>query len=138
MEEAERRAMATSIEILAAIAFFTTGVSHLVQPRIWARFFVQLARHGEVGIFIIAFYTLPIGVLIVAFHNVWSGWPTVLTIIGWAFCLKSFIYFVAPKAGLAAISRIQETSAGKFVVAGIMMILLSGACAYWASVHLAA
>ena len=130
--------METSIEILAAIAFFTTGVSHLVQPRIWARFFVQLARQGEIGVFIIAFYTLPMGVLIVAFHNVWLGWPTMLTIFGWACCLKSFIYFVVPKVGLAAISRIQETSAGVFVVAGIMMILLSGACAYWASVSLAA
>ncbi len=130
--------MESSIEILAAIAFFTTGVSHLVQPRIWARFFVQLARQGEVGIFIIAFYTLPMGVLIVAFHNVWSGWPTMLTIFGWAFCLKSFIYFVVPKVGLAAISTIRETATGKFVVAGLMMILLSGACAYWASVRLAA
>ena len=130
--------METSIEILAAIAFFTTGVSHLAQPRIWARFFVQLARQGEVGIFIIAFYTLPMGVLIVAFHNVWLGWPTMLTIIGWAFCLKSFIYFVVPKVGLAAISTIRETATGKFVVAGLMMILLSGACAYWASVRLSA
>ena len=130
--------METSVEILAAIAFFTTGVSHLVQPRIWARFFVQLTRQREVGIFVIALYTLPMGVLIVAFHNVWSGWPTVLTIIGCAFCLKSFIYFAAPRVGLAAISRIQETATGKFVVAGIMMILLSGACAYWAGVHLAA
>ncbi len=130
--------MEASIEILAAIAFFTTGVSHLVQPRVWARFFVQLARQREVGSFIIALYTLPMGVLIVAFHNVWSGWPTVLTVFGWAFCLKSFIYFVVPQVGLAAISRIREEKAGKFVVAGLMMISLGGACAYWAGVRLAA
>ena len=128
--------MEASIEILAAIALFTFGVSHIVQPRAWARFFMLLARQGTTGPFIIGFFTLPMGVLIVAFHNVWTGWAAVLTVLGWLFCLKSFIYFVAPQLGVKMLATINEENAGKFIYAGVGLIALSGLCAYCAAVRL--
>lgn len=122
--------MESSIEMLAAIAFFTTGVSHISQPRGWADFFVLLRGQGVPGVFVIALITLPMGVLIVSFHNVWTGLPAILTVIGWAFCAKCFVYLAAPRVGLAALATISAERSNKFILGGIMMLVLSGICGY--------
>ena len=122
--------MESSIEMLAAISFFVIGISHIVQPRCWAAYFVLLREQGSTGIFIVAMMTLPMGVLIVSFHNVWTGHHAVLTLIGWGYCLKSFVYLTYPRAGIAALSKISVEKANKFVVAGIFLVGMSGLCWY--------
>ncbi len=36
------------------------------------------------------------GTLIVAFHNVWSGFPMAVTLLGWSMVLKATVTFVSP------------------------------------------
>ena len=120
--------MESSMEMLAAIAFLVIGMSHITQPRGWAEFFVLLRRQGVAGIFAVALITLPMGLLIVSFHNVWTGLPALLTIIGWGFCTKSLVYLVFPRAGMAALARISTDKPNKFVAAGVMLVVLSGTC----------
>ena len=36
--------MERAIEVIAAISFLVIGISHVVQPRAWAEFFVLLPR----------------------------------------------------------------------------------------------
>ncbi|HEX2488466.1 MAG TPA: hypothetical protein VHR27_03630 [Blastocatellia bacterium] len=69
--------MESAIQKLAIITFFVIGVSHIVQPRIWVQFFIDIRDKGATGSFIIAFMHFPLGALIVAFHNVWQGLPVV-------------------------------------------------------------
>jgi hypothetical protein len=90
--------MELAVTKLAIICFFITGVSHIVQPRVWAQFFIDMHSKGEVGSFHNALLHFPLGALIASFHNVWHGLPIVLTLIGWGLLLKSFIYFVFPQA----------------------------------------
>lgn len=118
--------METSIEKIAVISFFVIGVSHIVQPRAWAEFFIMLRRQGATGVFIIALLHLPMGTLIVSFHNVWAGIPMLLTIIGWGNVLKSFIYFTFPKRGLRMLSRVSVERSWEFVVAGVVLVVFSG------------
>jgi len=73
------------------------------------------------------------GALIVAFHNVWSGIPMVLTIIGWAYCIKSLIYFVCPKHGLRMLARVKVEKSREFIVPGVMMVVYACLLAY--SIH---
>ncbi len=52
-------------------------MSHIIQPRFWAQFFVDIRSKGEIGGFINAFIHFPLGALVIAFHNVWQGVPVV-------------------------------------------------------------
>jgi hypothetical protein len=118
--------MEVAIEKLAVICFFLIGISHIVQPRAWAEFFIQLRERGTTGSFINAWIHFPLGALIVAFHNVWHGIPAILTVLGYAWVLKGFIYFVFPGYGLKQMRRVSVERAWYFVVAGVVMVTLGG------------
>jgi hypothetical protein len=118
--------MELAVTRLAMICFLVTGVSHIVQPRVWARFFIELHRKGEVGSFLNGLLHFPLGVIIVSFHNVWHGLPLVLTLIGWGFVLKSFIYFVFPSYGLKVLARVSMERSWEFKVAGAFAVGISG------------
>lgn len=118
--------MEVAVIRLAIICFFMIGVSHIVQPRVWVRFFMDLHSKGEVGSFLNALLHFPLGVLIVSFHNVWHGLPVVLTLIGWGLVLKSFIYFVFPRHGVKMLARVTVEKSREFVVAGVFALGISG------------
>jgi uncharacterized protein YjeT (DUF2065 family) len=64
--------------------------------------------------------------LIVAFHNVWSGLPTVLTLIGWGQVVKGLARFVLPGLGLRLYERVTHERAGQFRVAGAFALAVAG------------
>lgn len=117
--------MELAVTKLAIICFFVVGLSHIVQPRIWARFFIDMRGKGEVGSFLNALLHFPLGVVIVSFHNVWSGLPLMLTLIGWGLVLKSFIYFVFPGYGLKMLGRVSLEQSWGFIIAGLFSVSLS-------------
>lgn len=80
--------MESAIERFTVLSYLIIGLSHILQPRVWVQFFLNLRDKGEAGIFAIAFLHLPLGLLIVSFHNVWTGIPAVVTVVGWANVLK--------------------------------------------------
>lgn len=122
--------MERSIEMLAAIHLFIIGMSHILQPRAWVRFFIHLRELGEAGNFHNAFLNLGIGALVVSFHNVWSGIPLILTLLGWAWVLKSLIYFLAPSVGLKGLARVSLDRANMFRPVGAMLVAVSGLLTY--------
>ncbi|MHC5024492.1 MAG: hypothetical protein ACYTGG_11390 [Planctomycetota bacterium] len=117
--------MESAIRLMAVLSFLILGVSHIVQPRAWARFFMRLHEWGSTGNYVNAFLTLIPGVLIVSFHNVWRGLPVVLTVIGWLYVIKSAIYFVFPDVGLRSIGRVREENVRGFVVAGSLLVAVA-------------
>ena len=120
----------TSVEKLTAIFFLVTGLSHIVQPRAWIRFFIMLREKGEVGSFLNALVHFPLGAFIVAFHNVWHGIPLIVTLIGWGLTVKSTIYFVFPRYGVRMLGTISLDRSWHFVVAGIFSVLLAAVIFY--------
>jgi hypothetical protein len=122
--------MQRTIELLACIQFLIIGISHLVQPKAWVGFFVALRGKGDTGVFANAFLSLWFGTVIVAFHNVWTGLPMILTLIGWAQVIKATVSFVAPHIGMRGMQRVAVERAWEFQVAGAVLIGLSGLMAY--------
>jgi hypothetical protein len=120
----------TSVEKLTALFFFVTGVSHIVQPRAWIRFFIMLREKGEVGSFLNALIHFPLGAFIVSFHNVWHGIPLIVTLIGWGLTVKSTIYFVFPRHGVRMLGTISLERSWHFVVAGIFSVVLAVVIAF--------
>ena len=122
--------MERALEIYAAIHFFVIGLSHALQPRVWVEFFLHLRKLGHSGVFVAGFMSLLFGSIIVAFHNVWSGLPMVLTLMGWAQVTKGLLYFVFPQIGERSMSRVSYEREKEFVVPGILFIALGALMLY--------
>ena len=118
--------MEQATQVFAAISFLVIGLSHLVQPKSWVSFFQSLAARGTSGAFLEGFLLLNFGAIIVAFHNVWHGPATVLTVIGWTQVLKGAGRFLAPQIALRVIQRIDEERAWYFQAGGVIALVLSG------------
>lgn len=122
--------MERAIQVFAMINLVTIGLSHVVQPRVWAEFFVALRDKGDRGVFVVGFMSLAFGSLIVAFHNVWSGLPMVLTILGWAQVLKGLVYFTFPSYGLRKLAIVDVERARMFVWPGLALLVIAGLLGY--------
>ena len=70
------------------------------------------------------------GSIVVAFHNVWSGIPIVLTIVGWAQVIKALIYFTFPAFGLRKLQIPSPDRANIFVPAGVLFLVLAALLGY--------
>jgi uncharacterized protein YjeT (DUF2065 family) len=122
--------MVEGIERLTALVFLLMGLSHALQPKAWARFFIELGGRGVAAGIWNAYLHAPLGLLIVSFHNLWT-WPELLvTLIGWSLTLKGAVYFCAPQLAPAAMSRITPEGAGMYRVAGIASMALGLAVAW--------
>ena len=125
--------MEREIQIIAGLGFLIIGVSHLVQPMAWVEYFRHLRSLGKPGMFADGFVLLNFGVLVVAFHNVWT-WPAVvLTVVGWAQVAKAVLRFVTPSFSLLVYEKVAPKTAGKFRAAGVLSIAL-GAFFIWLAV----
>jgi hypothetical protein len=122
--------MERSVEVLAVILFGVIGLSHIVQPRAWVEFFILLRGKGEAGAFVDGFLNLPLGGVIVGFHNTWSGIPVALTLVGWCLLIKSLIRFCAPKLALRMMARVSLERSWEFQVAGAALVGLAGLIGY--------
>ncbi len=119
--------MEEGVQRLAALAFLITGASHLLQPRVWGRFFIGMRRRGAVAGLLNAYVHGPTGLLIVAFHNVWT-WPeAVVTLLGWSLTFKAALYFCWPQLAQRSMAHVSMEGAWRFRVAGVVSILLSAA-----------
>jgi hypothetical protein len=122
--------MERSVEVLAIILFGVFGLSHIVQPKAWAEFFIILRSNREAGAFVDGLLNLPMAGVIIAFHNIWTGIPAVLTLVGWCLLFKSPIRFCAPKFALRIMARVSVERSWEFQVAGAGLMALAGLVGY--------
>jgi hypothetical protein len=120
----------TSIEIAAIICMLVVGLSHVVQPRAWVDLFIDLRQRGQAGVMLVGLLHLPLAVLIVAFHNLWTGIPAVLTVLGYAWVLKATLYLARPRVGLIGLGLVSRERAHHFVYGGSVLIGLAVLLAY--------
>ena len=122
--------MHRSVEVLAVVFFGVIGLSHVQQPTAWANYFIRLRGLGETGAFVDGFVNLPLAAIIIAFHNVWSGTPIVLTLLGWGLLIKSLIRFCAPKLALRLMARVSIERRWEFQAAGALLLCVAGVMAF--------
>ena len=122
--------MERSVEVLAILVFGVLGLSHILQPTAWVEFFILLRGKGTAGAFVDGFLNLPLGAVIVAFHNTWAGISLVLTLVGWGLLIKSLIRFCAPTQALRVMARVSMARSWEFQVAGAGLVALASLLGY--------
>ena len=122
--------MERSVEVLAVIFFGVIGLSHIAQPKAWVDYFILLRGKGEAGAFVDGFLHLPLAGFIIAFHNVWSGIPAVLTVLGWCFLIKSVLRFCVPKQGVRMMGRVSMERSWELQAAGVALVAVAGLIGY--------
>lgn len=121
-----------AVQLFAGLQFLVIGLSHLFQPMAWVEYFVLLRSKGRAGVFFEGFLLLGFGAFIAAFHNVWSGLPAVLTVVGWLQILKGLVRFTLPQLGLRIYERVRPERAWEFRWAGVFSLALGGLFLYLA------
>src|SRR5215211_8352980 len=122
--------MERAIEIFAVIQLTVIGLSHIVFHRAWAEFFIWLREKGTAGAFANGFTSLAFGSIVVAFHQVWSGIPLVLTIFGLLSVVKAAHCFLLPAAALRSMQRVSLDRSREFVVAGVVSLAIAAVTGY--------
>jgi uncharacterized protein YjeT (DUF2065 family) len=120
----------TGIERLTALAFIVTGLSHVAAPAAWARFFIAMRDKGAVPGFLNAFVHIPLGLLILAFHPVWSGPGLLVTLIGIGLTLKGTLYFMWPGLATRSLAHVSLERAWQFRIAGLAALALGLICGW--------
>ena len=116
--------MEVGIERLTALALIVTGLSHILAPRAWTRYFIAMREQGEVAGLLNAYLHMPLGLLILAFHPVWRGPGLLVTLIGCGLALKGTLHFLWPRLSLRALAHVREENAWGFQVAGAVGVAL--------------
>ena len=114
------------IERLAAIALLLTCLSHITAPGAWRALFECIAKSDAPGLATAAIH-LPLGLLIPAFHNVWS-WPeAVFTVLGWLLLVKGTLHLLFPQMARKslAIPGNGKQAERRYRLAGVFMAPLA-------------
>jgi uncharacterized protein YjeT (DUF2065 family) len=114
---------AAKIELFTAALLMLVGLSHIIHPRLWSQLFIDLLRLPYAGLYI-GTLTLPLGLFIAVFHQVWV-WdiPVIVTVVGCAWTIKGSLYLLYPAMVQRVAARHIERPS-HFAWAGLMLGLV--------------
>ncbi|WP_423926601.1 hypothetical protein [Candidatus Palauibacter sp.] len=116
--------LTTAVEVFVSINLIALGLSYILQPDAWKALLSRVQSRGPSGSFGFAFLALGLGSFIVAFHNVWGGVATIVTVYGWGALVKGALYLLFPGFGLKRIAMALSMGAGLWRTAGALAMVL--------------
>jgi hypothetical protein len=93
-----------AIELFALLNFSIVGLSLVVQPFAWAKFFEWMRREGEPGAVAYGLLCVLWGSLIVSFHPTWHGLLVILPAFGALQTFEGLVFLVCPSFGLRVLA----------------------------------
>lgn len=122
--------MEQSAQAIAAVFLFLIGASHVAAPRAWVELIVLLRGKGALGSLLVGVLSLPMGVLVVGFHNVWHGPQLLLTLYGYWQLVRCLIFFCLPNLGVRLLGGVDAARPQRYALAGLPLLGLSLILAY--------
>jgi hypothetical protein len=114
------------IQAVVSPGFLIMGLSHLVQPQLWVRFFEAVSQTGLAAV-IIPLYTLPLALVLIVGHNVWVwDWPLFLTIAGWGMTIKCALYLLVPGLANRLLAKRMAKTARLYQISGAIATFFGG------------
>jgi hypothetical protein len=114
-----------AIEIFALLNFAIVGLSLVLQPMAWARYFTWMRQEGEAGAVIYGLFCVLWGSLIVSFHPDWHGLLIVLPAFGALQVFEGFVFLVLPGFGLRVMSVFTAERPWLFRLLGLIALVLA-------------
>lgn len=114
-----------AIEVFALFNFTIIGLSLVVRPMAWARYFAWMRREGEAGAVIYGLFCVLWGSLIVSFHSSWHGLLLVLPAFGALQMFEGLVFLVAPTFGLRVMAIFIEERLWLFRLLGLIALALA-------------
>jgi hypothetical protein len=109
--------------------YIAAGLGILTNGTLYRRMIEELERSATFT-YLAGLMTFLMGALIVSFHNIWSGWPTVITVLGWLALVKGAVLLIRPQI-LIRLSRSLLRTDYYPKYGGVFAILLGLLFAYW-------
>lgn len=114
-----------AIEIFALLNFAIVGLSLVLQPTAWARYFTWMRQEGEAGAVIYGLFCVLWGSLIVSFHPDWHGLLILLPAFGALQVFEGFVFLVLPGFGLRVMSVFTPERLWLFRLLGLIALVLA-------------
>lgn len=68
------------------------------------------------------------GLIVVSLHNVWNGWPILITVSAWAIIFKGIVNLILPDVALRVI---KDFSTGSYYTVSVFSLLVFGAFLFY-------
>lgn len=108
---------------LIGLTYLCAGLGLLIHPRFQKNMLDGFVTNAGL-VYSIAFPTLLVGFLLVAYHNEWiMKWPVILTIFGWIALLKGITMFVLPELYQMIASKLEDKTAFLRVIAAVVAVI---------------
>ncbi len=113
---------------LYALAFLAIGLGILFNAKYYLKAYEGMMQESGL-IYLGGVFALLIGFLIVTRHNVWEGWPTIITVFGWIALAKGVMLIVFPGFAMPMFTSWFKNK-GFLRIMGVFALLLGGFLAY--------
>ena len=81
---------------IASLVFLCVGLAGIFNKNIYQRIVNDLFKNAGATM-IYGFIELVASFLIVTFHNIWTGWPVIITVVGWMGLIEGAFIIALPK-----------------------------------------
>lgn len=126
--------MVTSKNIAAIIGpvFLALGLSMLVNPQLGPEIVGQM-RGNILTLLVAGILTLVAGLAIVRFHRETSGWPLLVTMLGWLLVAAGIVRIVFPHAAIDIGESMAATPS--LITSAAVLVLTLGGYLTWKAYH---
>jgi uncharacterized protein YjeT (DUF2065 family) len=104
------------------------GVAMLINRSLFPTMIGEIA-HNYALIFLSGLLVLLAGVAIVRVHNVWTGWPIIVTVLGWLAIVSGLVRMWFPQAAAPMAEAFAGSTAG-LLVGGVVVLALGAFLSY--------
>ncbi|MBY0371378.1 hypothetical protein K2X33_11870 [bacterium] len=125
--------MTDDVGLFFSFFFAFLGISAVANPQEWKDFFQDLFKRSYSGV-LLAFFLLPIGMVILTFHNNWeSGFALFITVCGWLATSLGFLCLLVPSLPAKSTEKLLKSKKMIALSGGVLALfsLLSAASFYW-------
>ena len=81
---------------LMGLLFLVLGVAFLLNRKYYARSVASFVKH-EGLVMVLGIFEFIVALLVILHHNIWQGWPALVTLIAWLALAESLVYLLFPK-----------------------------------------
>lgn len=81
---------------LLAVVYLAVGLGLLLSGDYYKKAMAEMVK-SHATMYLGGVMALLAGFLIVSFHNVWEGWPILVTLIGWLALVKGLVLLIFPE-----------------------------------------